>query len=106
MSELPIHQLIKQIKLVEQFWDFDAVSFYPSAMSDENSIYTGIETGYVFTGDTNDELVEKFNTQTFNHGSAFLIIKYYNSSNLIVQYLPVKEKVKKLKLTVRILVLL
>ena len=40
----------------------------------------------------NDELVEKFNTQTFTNCSAFLGIKYYNPKNLIVQYLPVKER--------------
>ena len=45
LSQLPIHQLIKQIKLDELLWDFDAVSLYPSAMWDENSIYPRIETG-------------------------------------------------------------
>ena len=48
-SQLPIHQLIKQIKLDELQWDCDAVSLYPSAMWDENSIYPRIETGYAFT---------------------------------------------------------
>ena len=38
LSQLPIHQLIKQIKLDELLWDFDAVSLYPSAMWDKNSI--------------------------------------------------------------------
>ena len=33
-SQLRIHQLIKQIKLAELLWDFDAVSFYPCAMWD------------------------------------------------------------------------
>ena len=32
LSQLPIHQLTKQIKLDEILWDFDAVSLYPSAM--------------------------------------------------------------------------
>ena len=31
-SQLPIHQLIKQIKLDELLWDFDTVSLYPCAM--------------------------------------------------------------------------
>ena len=38
LSQLRIHQLIKQIKLDELPWDFDAVSLYPSAMWDENSV--------------------------------------------------------------------
>ena len=77
--------------------DFDCVSLYPSAMWDKNSIYPKIETGYAFTRDMNDELVEKFNNQTFTQGSAILKIKYYNPKNLIVQHLPVKEREKKLK---------
>ena len=36
--------------------DFDAVSLYPSAMWDENSIYPRIETGSAYTKDMNDEL--------------------------------------------------
>ena len=78
-------------------WDFDCVSLYPSGMLDKASIYPRKETGYAFTPGMNDQLVEKFNTQTFTQGSAFLKIKYYNPENLIVQHLPVKEKVKKIE---------
>ena len=80
--------------MIHLLWDFDAVSLYPSAMWDENSIYPRIETGYSFTKDMNDELVEKFNTGNFNQGSAISEIKYYNPKNLIVQHLPVKGKRK------------
>ena len=34
LSQLPAHQLIKQIKLDELLWDSEAVSLYPSAMWD------------------------------------------------------------------------
>ena len=44
-------------------------------MWDKVSMYPRIETGYAFTPDMNDELVEKFNTQTFTQGSAILKIK-------------------------------
>ena len=64
--QLLFHQLKKQIKLSEPLWVFDAVSLYPSAMWDEKSIYPRIETGYAYTEDMNDELVEKFNNQTFH----------------------------------------
>ena len=90
-----LHKLIKQIKLIHLLWDFDATSLYPSAMWDEKSVYPRIETGYAYTRDMNNELVEKFNNQIFTKGSAFLKIKYYNPKNLIVQHLPVKEKEKK-----------
>ena len=95
LSQLPIHRLIKQIKLVELLWDFDATSLYPSAMWDEKSIYPRIETGYSFTRDMNKFLVHRFNNQTFTQGSAILKIKYYNPRDLIVQHVPIKEKEKK-----------
>ena len=76
-------------------WDNDCVSLYPSAMWDSKSIYPRIETVYAFTNDMNDEFVEKFNNQTFTQGSAILKVKYNNPKNLMVQHLPVKEKVKK-----------
>ena len=96
LSQLPIHRLIKQIKIYELLWDFDATSLYPSAMWDEKSIYPRIETGYSFTRDMNKFLVYRFNNQTFTQGSAILKIKYYNPKNLIVQHLPIKEKEKKI----------
>ena len=67
-------------------------------MWDEKSIYPRIETGYAYTRDMNDELLEKFINQTFTQGSAILVIKYYNPKNLIVQHLPVKEREKKIKI--------
>ena len=97
-SQLPIHQLIKQIKLVHLLWDFHAVSLYPSAMWDEKSIYPRIETGYAYSPNMNNELVEKFNNQNFTQGSAILKIKYYNPKNLIVQHIPIKEKVNKIEI--------
>ena len=41
---------------------------------------------------------DKFNNQTFTQGSAILKIKYYNPKNLIVQHLPVSEKVKNIEI--------
>ena len=98
LSELRLHKIIKRIELIHLLWDFDAVSLYPSAMWDKKSLYPRIESGYPFTTDMNDELVEKFNNQTFNKGSAILKIKYYNPKNLIVQHIPIKEKEKKIEI--------
>ena len=78
LSQLPIHRLIKQIKIDELIWNFDAVRLYPSAMWDENSVCPRIETGYSFTEDMNDELVKKFNNGNFNQGNTILVINYYN----------------------------
>ena len=75
LSKLAIHQLLKQIELIELLWSYDGNSLYPSAMWDENSIYPRIETGYAFTRDMNDELVEKIYTGNFTQGSALLKIK-------------------------------
>ena len=46
--------------------DFDATSFYPSAMRDENSVYPKIETGFAFKPHMSSIYVETFNKQTFN----------------------------------------
>ena len=98
LSELRLHQSIKQIKLDELLWDFDATSLYPSAMWDENSIYPRIETGYAFTRDMNKFLIHRFNNQTFTQRSAILKTKYNNPKNLIVQHIPIKEKEKKMEI--------
>ena len=50
---------MKKIKLDELLWDFDNDSLYPSAMWEEKSICPRNETGYTYTKDMNDELVEK-----------------------------------------------
>ena len=98
LSNLRLHKIIKRLELIELLWDFDAVSLYPSAMWDGKSKYPRIETGYAYTRDMNNELVNKFNTGKFNQGSAILKIKYYNPKNLIVQHLPIKEKVNKVEI--------
>ena len=60
-------------------------------MSDEKPIYLKMETGYAFTQDMNNEVVEKFYYQPFNQ-SAILKIKYYNPKSLIIQHFPEKKK--------------
>ena len=45
--------------------------FYLSAMWVEKSKYPRVDTGYAFTEKLNDELVDKFNNQTFTQGSDF-----------------------------------
>ena len=101
LGDLTLHKLIQKIELIHLLWDFDAVSLYPSAIWDEKSIYPKIETGYAFTPDMNNSLVEMLNNQTFTEGSAILKIKYYNPRDLIVQHLPVKEKEKKIEINRR-----
>ena len=98
LSEFPNHKLIQELSLNDLLWDFDDVSLYPSAKNDEKSISPRIESGYAYTKDMNDELVEKFNNQIFTQGSAIMKIKYYNPKNLIVQHLLVKEREKKMEI--------
>ena len=54
ISNPRLHKIINRVELIHLLWDFDAVSFYPSAMWDENSFYPRIETGYAYTKDMND----------------------------------------------------
>ena len=98
IGEVPIQKILQELSLKDLLWVFNAVSFYPSAISDEKSIYPRTETGYAFTPDMNAELVEKFNNQTFTQGSAILKIKYYNPKNLRVQHLPIEGRVKKMEI--------
>ena len=64
-------------------------------MSNPESIHSKIETVYAFTKVMNDEILEKFNNQTFTQESAFLKINYFNPKILIVQHVPIRERVKK-----------
>ena len=61
LVDFRIQNLLQEQSVNDLLWDFNAVSFYPSAMNDAESIYLRIETGYAFTPDMNDNLVENFN---------------------------------------------
>ena len=95
---LPIHKELSKLDSNKTQMSYDATSLYASAMWDCNSVYPKIETGFVFRPHMNKTYVEAFNNQTFNEDgveSAILTIKFYNPPDLIIQHLPVKEKVKK-----------
>ena len=98
LRALPIHQLLQQLDLNYFLWDFDAVSLYPSAMSDSKNFYPKIETGYAYSKHLNDELVQNFSESKFTQGSAVLKLNYYNPKKLIVQHFPVKELVEKIEI--------
>ena len=66
-------------------------------MWDEKPIYLRIETGYGYTKDMDEELVVKINIQTFTQRNASLKIKYYNPPILLVQHIPVEEKVNEIE---------
>ena len=98
LSKLPIHEKLQKLNLNDVMMDFDATSLYPSAIWDENSVYPKIETRFAFNAHMNKTSVDAFNNQSFNqdgNDSDILRIKYYNPPSLIVQHLPVREKVKK-----------
>ena len=82
--------------------DFGATSLYTSAMWDENSVCPKIESGFAFKPHMDKTYVDAFKNQSFNQDgkeSAFLKPKYHNLPNLILQHLPVEEKVKKIQVT-------
>ena len=83
---LSIHKELSKLDSNKTQKDYEGTSLYPSAMWDEKSVYTKIETGFAFKSEMNDIYVEAFNNQPFNQDgneSAILTIKYYNSPNLI-----------------------
>ena len=67
-------------------------------MIDEKSIHPRIEASYAFTPDMINDLVKKFSGGNFTQGSAVSKIRFFNPKNLIVQHLPVKERVNKCEL--------
>ena len=46
----------------------------------------------------NNELVEKFNTQSFAQGSGTLKLKYCNQADIILNHIPKKEIVGKIEM--------
>ena len=91
---------LQKLNLNDVMMDFDATSFYPSAIWDEKSVYPKIETGFAFKLHINDVYVEAFNNQTFNQDgneSAILKIQWYDPPDLILQHQPVQEKVKNIE---------
>ena len=89
LSKLRIHQLLRQRHLIDLSWDFDALALYRSAIWDVKSIYPRIETGYVFTRDMEEDLINEFINLIFTQGSSILKVKFYNPKYLIFQHLPV-----------------
>ena len=78
LNKPPIHKKLQKLNLNDIMMDFDATFFYPSAMWDENSVYSKIETGFAFKPHMNNVYVEAFNNQTFNQDgdeSAIIRIK-------------------------------
>ena len=75
IGKLHVHQLLKQIQLNYSKLDFDSLSLYPGAMSDEESICPRNETGCVYVKDMNIEFVEKFNSSNFTQGSDIFKLK-------------------------------
>ena len=78
VNMLSIHKGLSKLNSIKTQMVYDAISLYPSAMWDGNSVYPKIETGFAFKTDMNDVSVEAFNNQTFNEDgdeSALLTIK-------------------------------
>ena len=94
LGKLPIHVKSREFTLTDVSIDFGTTSQYPSAMLDEKLVYPKIETGYASTSNIIDEIVGKFNTQTFTQDSAISKVLYYNPPDLIY-HLPYEKEVKK-----------
>ena len=60
------HKELFKLGSNETQMDYDATSLYPSAMWDETTVYTKIETGFAFMRNMIDVYVEAFNNKTFN----------------------------------------
>ena len=54
---LPNHKDLSKLNSNETQMDFDASSFYPSAILDEKSVYPKTENRFAFKPDMNDDYV-------------------------------------------------
>ena len=87
LGELPISMKLKQLNRDDLLMAFDATSLYPSAMVD--GLHPKIETGYAFTKDMNETIVNQFNSGKKEFASAIIKVKYYNPEDIVIQHLPV-----------------
>ena len=80
-TEKPVQNRLKKLQFRKNLgdifppkflMDFEATNLYTPVMWDEKSTYLKTETGYDFTADMNDEIVETFNAQTVTKSSAIL----------------------------------
>ena len=99
---LPIYEDLFKLNSNKTQMDYDATSFYASALWDHNSVYPKTETGFAFKPYMNDVYVEAFNIQTYNQDgdeSAKLTIKFYNTPDLTLKIYRLKKKLKKSEVT-------
>ena len=66
-------------------------------MWDDESFYPKNEVGFPLTVEMKNDLVENISSGNFNQGSSSLIVKYNNPPEILLQNLPGKERVQKLK---------
>ena len=97
LSELAISTELSILNMNLLLRDFDANGFYPTAMSDNKSYYTIIESGLAFTKGMNDNLVNAFNNQSLTESCAILSIKYSNPEDMILHHTQAKEKLREVE---------
>ena len=71
---------------------FDGNGLHPSAMSDQKTIRPRIESGYAFTKDMIDELLNAFKNQNLLKSIAVLGIKIYKQVEIRPQHTPDEGK--------------
>ena len=92
---LSIHKVLSKLSLGKTQRNFDAKSWYPSAMYDENNICPKIETGYAFETHMIDISGKVFNNKAFiQRGNDRAIFENKNQSpaNFKFQHLPINAK--------------
>ena len=62
-----------------------------------DGVYPKIKTGYAFTKDMNESIVNQFTSGDKLFASAILNIKNYNPEDIVIQPLPIREERKKMK---------
>ena len=99
LGELGFSKELKYINKDDLLVSYDFNSLHISAQRDINSTWPKIETAYPIGKNIISLICSLFNSGKWNelnrlNRSAFLIVKYHNTENVVFQHLSVKEKTK------------
>ena len=96
LHALEISKKLKEVELNDYLVSSDYTSLYPSAQANSKSNWPKIETAYAFEDYMNDAVCTLFISREFEKLNlcCFLIVKYHNPENLIIQHLPARERIQ------------
>ena len=96
-GDLGVSKTLRRINKHDLLVWCDFNLLHPSVEADKNSAWSAIETSYPFRKYMNDAVFEVLNSGRWEelNKSACLTVKHRNPENLILQHIPIREKIYK-----------